>query len=442
MTLPAAALHRYGNEIDTSNRIPQVHIGTTGFILYIPPPQSLARIARRKAWGALLKAKAAFAPLPLPLVCLVVGGATYWAVNATPPHAPLIAPDGAGGEGFFGLTSSLVRLLLKGDAKTFLSNVSAKVETLSPWASRLPKHVRAGYLTAMGTTTVVAIMAAFQRQCLSMLLSYHGWLYERNTKSFKTKMWSILLTAFFKVKLLQEPLDAYDAALPKLPLPDPQDTIRKYLTSMEPLLDAEAMAELRRNAEVFLRKESRMLQFYLRIKHFLSKNYMSDWWRDFVYLRGRGPIAIDSNWFGISYMNHTPTPVQTAHAAVAIREFFLQRTRLVAGTFPPTISGGLVPLCMDQYKYVFNTTRIPGVETDDTVCRLHKKMSDRHPSSSWRSEFPQGRPPLPTRQECGSIVLSHHHHHYKNKLGLADKTGYPRYTPQYHNAHSVILSNP
>ena len=41
------------------------------------------------------------------------------------------------------------------------------------------------------------------------------------------------------------------------------------------------------------------LQRYLRLKWWWSTNYVSDWWEEYVYLRGRAPIMVNSNYYGM-----------------------------------------------------------------------------------------------------------------------------------------------
>lgn len=41
------------------------------------------------------------------------------------------------------------------------------------------------------------------------------------------------------------------------------------------------------------------LQRYLILKSWWSINYITDWWEEYVYLRGRSPIMVNSNYYGI-----------------------------------------------------------------------------------------------------------------------------------------------
>lgn len=57
------------------------------------------------------------------------------------------------------------------------------------------------------------------------------------------------------------------------------------------------------------------LQMYLILKSWWSTNYVSDWWEEYVYLRGRSPLMINSNFYGIDAIYKATTHVQAARAA-------------------------------------------------------------------------------------------------------------------------------
>ena len=67
------------------------------------------------------------------------------------------------------------------------------------------------------------------------------------------------------------------------------------------------------------------LQRYLCLKWFMAENYVSDWWEEYVYLRGRSPLMINSNYYGIEGPKAPPTTNQAAragnivHAALCFR---------------------------------------------------------------------------------------------------------------------------
>uniref|UniRef100_A0A8C2H919 carnitine O-palmitoyltransferase n=1 Tax=Cyprinus carpio TaxID=7962 RepID=A0A8C2H919_CYPCA len=77
---------------------------------------------------------------------------------------------------------------------------------------------------------------------------------------------------------------------------------------------------------------------------------VSDWWEEYVYLRSRSPIMVNSNYYG---MVCEPTPLLT----VTFNNLMLCKQRKEYLTL-------LIPLCAAQCERMFNTTRTPGEETD------------------------------------------------------------------------------
>lgn len=139
--------------------------------------------------------------------------------------------------------------------------------------------------------------------------------------------------------------------------------MRRYLRSVRPLLDDDSYNDVIKQSEEFKNGIGKKLQRYLKLKSWWSTNYVSDWWEEYVYLRGRTPLMINSNYYGADYFG-CPTTKQTARAASMIYQFLQFRRLLERQEIPPIMAQGFVPLCSAQYERLFNTTRIPGVETD------------------------------------------------------------------------------
>lgn len=117
-------------------------------------------------------------------------------------------------------------------------------------------------------------------------------------------------------------------------------------------------------AEEFENGIGKKLQRYLVLKSWWSTNYVSDWWEEYVYLRGRSPIMINSNFYAIDAIHLQMTNVQVARAASTIHSALKFRRLLERQELEPIFIQGIVPLCSWQYERIFNTTRIPGMETD------------------------------------------------------------------------------
>ena len=70
---------------------------------------------------------------------------------------------------------------------------------------------------------------------------------------------------------------------------------------------------------------------------------------------------------GIDTLFKHPTRIQAARAANVIHETLLFRRAIERADLEPIMVQGSVPLCSWQYERVFNTTRVPGIETDKIV---------------------------------------------------------------------------
>lgn len=72
-------------------------------------------------------------------------------------------------------------------------------------------------------------------------------------------------------------LYSLQASLPRLPVPALDDTIKRYLRSVRPLLDDDKYETMKELSEEFLSTIASRLQRYLVLKSWWSTNYVSDW---------------------------------------------------------------------------------------------------------------------------------------------------------------------
>ncbi|XP_034255804.1 carnitine O-palmitoyltransferase 1, liver isoform isoform X2 [Thrips palmi] len=207
------------------------------------------------------------------------------------------------------------------------------------------------------------------RYTLRMLLMYKGWMYEERGRgrsiSLKTKLWLLLVKSLSGVS--RPMLYSFQGSLPKLPVPALDDTVHRYLRSVRPLLNDDEYHRMVKLAEEFQKGIGMKLQRYLKLKSWWASNYVSDWWEEYVYLRGRSPLMVNSNFYGIDAILMHPTKIQAARAATVIHTCLQYRRLIERQEMEPILIQGLVPLCSWQYERLFNTTRVPGVETDRIV---------------------------------------------------------------------------
>ncbi|XP_078271148.1 carnitine O-palmitoyltransferase 1, liver isoform isoform X2 [Rhinoraja longicauda] len=200
------------------------------------------------------------------------------------------------------------------------------------------------------------------RQTLKLLLSYHGWMFVQHGKTpTRVKLWMLIVKIFSGRKPLTY---SFQTSLPRLPVPAVKDTMSKYLESVRPLLNDEEFKRMQALAKDFELKVGPRLQWYLKLKSWWATNYVSDWWEEYIYLRGRGPIMVNSNYYAMDYLYIVPTQIQAARAGNTIHVMLLYRRKLDREEIHPLIGQSSIPMCSSQYERMFNSSRIPGLETD------------------------------------------------------------------------------
>uniref|UniRef100_A0A671RDT7 carnitine O-palmitoyltransferase n=1 Tax=Sinocyclocheilus anshuiensis TaxID=1608454 RepID=A0A671RDT7_9TELE len=192
---------------------------------------------------------------------------------------------------------------------------------ISKYVTEEGQRIVGGVLIGTGLWIAVTFV---MRNVLKYLLSWHSWMFNRHgSLSLKTKLWLMLVKVFSGPKPM---LYSFQNSIPRLPVPPIKDTVRRYLESVHPLMDDEQYKRMEGLAKDFEKNLGPKLQWYLKLKSWWASNYVSDWWEEYIYLRGRGPIMVNSNYY-----------------------------LMVLNT---------IPMCSSQYERMFNTSRVPGVETD------------------------------------------------------------------------------
>lgn len=161
-----------------------------------------------------------------------------------------------------------------------------------------------------------------------------------------------------------------------MPLPPLESTVEKYLESVQPLLTEDEFTARTQQAQDFLEQEGPQLQRYLYFKWLTSTNYITDWWERYVYLRGRTSLQINSNYYIMDCEPAPPTPLPEARGACVLRMFLQYMHDVEDQSIEPMMIRGVVPLCMEQHRRMFFTTRIPGREMD--TLRHHEMTQHRH----------------------------------------------------------------
>uniref|UniRef100_A0A673BHJ1 carnitine O-palmitoyltransferase n=1 Tax=Sphaeramia orbicularis TaxID=375764 RepID=A0A673BHJ1_9TELE len=223
----------------------------------------------------------------------------------------------------------------------------------------ISQKIVGGVLVGTGLwVTIIMIM----RNVLKCLLSWHGWMHARHgSVSLSTRLWMLFVKVFSGRKPM---LYSFQNSLPRLPVPSIKDTCSRYLESVRPLMDDEQYERMKGLTKDFEKNLGPRLQWYLKLKSWWASNYVSDWWEEYIYLRGRGPIMVNSNYYAMDFLYVFPTSIQAARAGNAIHAIMLYRRKLDRAQIKPLMLLHTIPMCSAQYERMFNTSRVPGVDTD------------------------------------------------------------------------------
>uniref|UniRef100_A0A673BJR4 carnitine O-palmitoyltransferase n=1 Tax=Sphaeramia orbicularis TaxID=375764 RepID=A0A673BJR4_9TELE len=238
---------------------------------------------------------------------------------------------------------------------------------ISQYMSTDSQKIVGGVLVGTGLwVTIIMIM----RNVLKCLLSWHGWMHARHgSVSLSTRLWMLFVKVFSGRKPM---LYSFQNSLPRLPVPSIKDTCSRYLESVRPLMDDEQYERMKGLTKDFEKNLGPRLQWYLKLKSWWASNYVSDWWEEYIYLRGRGPIMVNSNYYAMDFLYVFPTSIQAARAGNAIHAIMLYRRKLDRAQIKPLMLLHTIPMCSAQYERMFNTSRVPGVDTGRLLMVLHK----------------------------------------------------------------------
>uniref|UniRef100_A0A8C5L1S0 Carnitine O-palmitoyltransferase 1, muscle isoform n=1 Tax=Jaculus jaculus TaxID=51337 RepID=A0A8C5L1S0_JACJA len=204
-----------------------------------------------------------------------------------------------------------------------IARINRTLDTTGRMTSQT-KNLVSGILFGTGLWVVLIVS---MRYTLKVLLSHHSWIFAEHGKmSRSTRIWMAMVKVFSGRRPM---LYSFQTSLPRLPVPAVKDTVSRYLESVRPLMKEEDFKRMTALAQDFTVNLGPKLQWYLKLKSWWATNYVSDWWEEYIYLRGRGPLMVNSNYYAM--------------------------IRLLGST---------IPLCSAQWERLFNTSRIPGEETD------------------------------------------------------------------------------
>ncbi|EFQ99217.1 carnitine O-acetyltransferase [Nannizzia gypsea CBS 118893] len=167
--------------------------------------------------------------------------------------------------------------------------------------------------------------------------------------------------AGYKEDLSKGKMLRFEDSLPRLPVPTLEETGRRYLKSVHPLLSAEEYKKTEKAVSDFIKPggEGEVLQKRLiaRSEDPKTDNWLSEWWNQSAYLAYRDPVVPYVSYF-YSYRDDRQRR-DPAKRAAAITSSVLEFKRQVDdGSLEPEYLRK-EPMAMSSYQYMFNCCRIP-----------------------------------------------------------------------------------
>ncbi|KAJ3027223.1 UNVERIFIED_CONTAM: Carnitine O-acetyltransferase mitochondrial [Siphonaria sp. JEL0065] len=156
--------------------------------------------------------------------------------------------------------------------------------------------------------------------------------------------------------------------LPKLPVPSLAETAATYLKTVRPLVeDAEYEATVKAVEEFLLPggKGEELQQRLIEHDNKKTTSWLIDWWNSYAYMGYRDPVVVFVNYFFCFNDDKKLIDKPAARAAEIITGAMEFRRLVVTEELEPDMARK-APLCVHQYKYLFNSTRIPKPIEDGT----------------------------------------------------------------------------
>lgn len=165
--------------------------------------------------------------------------------------------------------------------------------------------------------------------------------------------------------------------LPKLPVARLEDTHKKLLQAVAPLVDSSTLEATRQTATAFFADNAPGPALQKKLQEWeqnLTRSWLKPFW-DALYLDSRAPLHTSSNFALLLETDRLPQGQnmikRTAWLMQAAARFYIE---LQQEKIPPESIRG-TPLDMSQYAAFFASMRIPGTPGD----RLHISSDLQHP---------------------------------------------------------------
>lgn len=184
---------------------------------------------------------------------------------------------------------------------------------------------------------------------------------------------SIFQVRCFSSSFIQKQGDLFkfQKDLPALPVPSLKHTLDLYKQSIVPLyqngVNSLEYQKYCKAIEQFALTEGPKLQSRLLEYSNGKRNWMTEMWNDYAYLDYRDPVSpFVSYFYSHKELNTAIGKNQLLKASAIVYQVLQFMTAIENETLSPELIKG-VPFCMESFKSMFNTCRIPHAKRDLTM---------------------------------------------------------------------------
>ncbi|KAJ5793995.1 ATP-grasp fold subdomain 2 [Penicillium paradoxum] len=175
---------------------------------------------------------------------------------------------------------------------------------------------------------------------------------------------------------------AHQDALPKLPIPDLEDTCRRHLEALRALQSPREHEDSKAAVRDFLKTDGPVLQERLKAYAGSKTSYIEQFWYD-SYLNFDNPVVLNLNPFFLLEDDPTPARNHQVTRAASLAVSALAFVRAVRREELPADEVRGTPLCMYQYSRLFGTARVP----TENGCIISQNPSAKHMVVMCRGQF-------------------------------------------------------
>ncbi|KAI5949866.1 CAT2 [Candida jiufengensis] len=156
--------------------------------------------------------------------------------------------------------------------------------------------------------------------------------------------------------------------LPKLPVPELQETASKYIKTIEPFLNSKQLESSKAKIEEFIQPGGIGEELQKRLNSFAKgkDNWLAEFWDDYAYMSYRDPVVpFVSYFFSHKDIKNVIGQDQLLKATLIAYYTIEFAEKVQNETLEPEVIKGN-PFCMNAFRYMFNNSRVPAEGSDIT----------------------------------------------------------------------------